>query len=224
MTVTERLDWTRKFEQLRSIAPQLKHELEQAGRIVRVSKGTRIFGPGQSPQGYMLVVSGDIRVSQVSESGREIVLFRVQPGESCALTTACLLGGDSYNAEAIAETDVEAVAIPRAAFDDLIGRSPAFRQLVFAAFSHRLTNLLSLVDEIAFHRLDARLAHKLLELAGASHEVAMTHQQLAVELGTAREVVSRQLNELQRRGWVSSGRGSVTITDRVALEGLAREV
>lgn len=218
------LDWIDKFEPLRGLAPALRQELARAGRIVRAPKGARVFGPGQSPQGYLLVVSGDIRVSQISESGREIVLFRVQPGESCALTTACLLGGDSYNAEAIAETDVEAVAIPRAAFDDLIARSQAFRQLVFAAFSHRLTNLLSLVDEIAFHRLDARLAHKLLELAGAGSEVAMTHQQLAIELGTAREVVSRQLNELQRRGCVSASRGSVTIIDRAALEGFAREV
>lgn len=216
-------DWTTKFPGLDGLEPSARRELAHAGRILAMPAGSRIFGPGQTPTGYVLLLEGDIRVAQVSESGREIVLYRVMPGESCALTTACLLGGEHYSAEAVAETDVVAVAIPRATFDDVMGRSAAFRHFVLASFSQRMTDLFKLVDEIAFQRMDVRLAHKLLELAGDGDSLAMTHQQLATELGTAREVVSRQLHELHRRGWIASVRGSVRIIDRVALQGLAAQ-
>jgi CRP/FNR family transcriptional regulator len=215
--------WTSRIPALERLDPALRDEIERAGRIVRMPKGSRIFAPGQTPQNYMLLLAGDIRVSQVSESGREIVLYRVLPGESCALTSACLLGGEDYAVEAVAETDIEAVAIPRAVFDDLIGRSPAFRKLVFAAFSQRIGDLFRLVDAVAFQRMDVRLAQKLIELAAGRSELSTTHQQLAIELGTAREVVSRMLLEFQRRGWIASGRGSITLFDRSALEKLAHE-
>ncbi|HRD75669.1 MAG TPA: Crp/Fnr family transcriptional regulator [Hyphomicrobiaceae bacterium] len=206
---------------LSGLAPDLRQAIAAAGRVLRLPKGSRIFGPGQAPQNYLLLLEGDIRVSQVGESGREIVLYRVLAGESCALTTGCLLGGGDYTAEATADTDVEAVAIPRTLFDDLIARSAEFRRFVISAFSQRVTDLFKLVEEIAFQRIDVRLAHKLIELAGAGDEVAMTHQQIAAELGTAREVVSRHVHELQRRGTVVSNRGNIRIADRSALERLA---
>lgn len=216
-------NWTSRISGLAGLEPDSRQALEATGRVIRLPKGSRVFGAGQTPNGYVLLLEGDIRVSQMSESGREIVLYRVMPGESCALTTACLLGGEDYNAEAVAETDIEAVAVPRATFDDLIARSAAFRQFVFAAFSQRMSDLFKLVDEVAFQRIDVRLAHKLLELAGAGIDIAMTHQQLATELGTAREVISRQVHELQRRGWIASGRGNVKLIDRQALQSLASE-
>jgi CRP/FNR family transcriptional regulator len=215
--------WTARFPGLDAIEPEVRRGLESAGRVIRLPKGSRIFGPGQTPQNYVLLLDGDIRVSQVSDNGREIVLYRVQPGESCALTTSCLLGNEDYNAEAVTETDVEAVAIPRSTFDDMIARSAAFRRFVFAAFSQRMSDIFKLVDEVAFQRIDVRLAHKLLELASDRSELTMTHQQLAMELGTAREVISRQLHELQRRGWIAAQRGSIKLLDRPALQRLASE-
>ena len=161
-------NWTGRFAGLARLEPEQRQYLEAASRIVRLPQGSRIFGPGQSPESYLLLLDGDIRVSQTSEGGREIVLYRVAAGESCALTTVCLLGDDDYQAEAIAETAVEAVAIPRATFDEVIARSPVFRRFVFAAFSHRVTELFKLIDEVAFQRMDVRLAHKLLELAASS--------------------------------------------------------
>lgn len=213
--------WTGRFAGLAGLEPEQRQRLEAHSRIVHLPQGSRIFGPGQAPQSYLLLLSGDIRVSQTSESGREIVLYRVSAGESCALTTVCLLGDDDYQAEAIAETEIEAVAIPRATFDEVIARSPAFRRFVFATFSHRVTDLFKLIDEVAFQRMDVRLAHKLIELSGGTDTLALTHQQLASELGTAREVVSRQLHEFQRRGWVTAARGNLTIQDRAALQRLA---
>lgn len=221
MTIREH--WTQNFAGLAPLDAAARAALEAAGRIVRLPRGSQIFGPGQPALNYLLLISGDIRVSQMSESGRELVLYRVQPGESCALTTVCLLGQDTYSAEALAESDVEAVVLPRVAFDEWIVRSSVFRQFVFSAFSHRVTNLFKLVDEIAFQRVDVRLAHKLLELTEAGGDLVMTHQQLASELGTAREVVSRQLHEFQRRRWIESSRGSVRLIDRAALLHLASD-
>lgn len=118
--------------------------------------------------------------------------------------------------------DIRAVAIPRRAFDDLIAQSAEFRRFVFSAFSQRVTNLFRVIDDVAFARMDIRLAEKLLELAGKSHQLAITQQQLASELGTAREVISRMLAAFHRRGWISSARGNVTIQNRPALDRLAR--
>ena len=180
-------------------------------RVLSLPEGTHIFGPGQSPSNFLLLLSGSIRVQQVSENGREIILYRVSAGESCALTTTCLLGHDQYRAEGIAETAIEAVAIPRSTFEELIAASSPFRRFVFKTFSDRIADLCRVIDEIAFSRMDIRLAQKLLQLRNAQGDVEATHQQLATELGTAREVVSRQLHEFQRRGWLKSGRGIVSV-------------
>jgi len=215
--------WVSDFPGLGTLGVEVTQALEAAGRVVRMAAGDRIFGPGQAPQNYLLLIEGSIRVQQVAESGREIVLYRVATGQSCALTTACLMGYEDYPAEAIAETDCTAIVIPRATFDDLIGRSPEFRRFVFTAFSERVTGLLRLLDEVAFQRLDIRLAARLLVLAGDQSRLTMTHQQLAAELGTAREVVTRLLQELQRRNWIAAGRGHIDILDRVALQRIAAD-
>lgn len=214
-------DWTSNFPALCKLAPSASKPLVETSKVIRLPAGTRIFGPGQAPDAFLLLIDGTVRVQQVSDAGREIVLYRVSAGESCALTTACLMGYEDYQAEAIAETDVEAVAIPRATFDDLIARSPEFRRFVFTAFSHRVTDLFRIIEDVAFARVDVRLAQRLLELANAKDHIDLTHQQLAAELGTAREVISRQLNEFQRRGWISTSRGAIDITRPEALRQLA---
>ena len=179
--------------------------------------GTPVFAPGQSASNMLLLLQGTVRVQQTSDTGREVFLYRVHAGESCVLTTACMLAFEDYSAEGIAETDVRAVAIPRATFDDLVGRSPVFRQIVFAAFSQRITDLFALIDNIVFQRMDVRLASRLLELAGEDQVVRATHAALGSELGTAREVVSRTLSEFQRRGWIGQARGEVHLIDRAGL-------
>lgn len=214
--------WIERFPALHKLPDEVQRRLVAESRVINLPEGTRIFGAGQSPANFLLLLGGSIRVQQVSESGREIVLYRVAAGESCALTTACLMGHDRYQGEGIAETPIEAVAIPRPAFDDLIAASPIFRQFVFSAFSARITDLFRVIDEIAFARMDVRLAQKLLQLKNPKGEIEATHQQLAVELGTAREVVSRQLNEFARRGWIKSGRGMTLILADRALHDLVR--
>jgi CRP/FNR family transcriptional regulator len=214
--------WIEQFPGLKRLPPDQLALLASSAVMVTMPAGSQIFGPGHAPESYLLLLDGTVRVQQVSDTGREIVLYRVSAGESCALTTACLMAYEDYLAEAIAETDVRAVAIPRRAFDELIAQSSEFRRFVFTAFSQRVTNLFRVIEDVAFARMDIRLAEKLLELAGSGTQLSVTQQQLASELGTAREVISRMLTEFHRRGWLSSTRGSITIQDRSALERLAR--
>lgn len=214
-------DWTASFPGLKALEPSIVRPLLDTSKIVRLPAGTQIFGPGQAPEAYLLLLDGTVRVQQVSSAGREIVLYRVSAGESCALTTACLMGYEEYQAEGVAETDVEAVAIPRSTFDDLIARSADFRRFVFTAFSTRVTNLFRIIEEVAFARIDVRLAQRLLALSDNKGRVELTHQQLAAELGSVREVIGRQLGEFQRRGWISTSRGAIEILLPDALKQLA---
>lgn len=215
-------EWLAHFPALTRLQDQTLKSLQAASRIVEMPAGTRIYGPGQAPENYLLLVEGSIRVQQISDAGREIVLYRIAAGDSCALTTACLMGYEDYLAEAIAESTVRAVAIPRATFDDLIARSAEFRRFVFTAFSARVTDLFRIIDEVAFSRVDIRLAQKLLDLSHGADSVSATQQQLAAELGTAREVVARMLAEFQRRAWIATTRGKISILNRSAMESLGR--
>lgn len=215
------MDWIDRFAGLSQLDDSLRNILVSKSQIVNLPQKTVLFGPGKSPENLLLLLDGVVRVQQVTEGGREIVLYRVHAGESCVLTTACLLAYENYAAEGIAETDVQAVAIPRLVFDDLVAGSQSFRNFVFSAYSRRITDLFHVIEEIAFQKVDIRLAHKLVELAGPDLKLSATHAQLAAELGTAREVISRQLQEFQRRGWVTTARGAVTLTDRDALQALS---
>ena len=216
-------NWVDRFPGLSRRDAATKDVLVAQSQILDIPTNALIFGPEKSPEHMLFLLDGAVRVQQVSDGGREIVLYRINAGESCVLTTACLLAYDDYAAEGIAETDVKAAAIPRDVFDDLVADSKPFRDFVFAAFSKRITDLFQMVDEVAFQRIDVRLAQKLVGLAGESSVVSTTHQKLSTELGTAREVISRQLQEFQRRGWITQARGVVTLLDEMALKRLGEK-
>lgn len=216
------MGWSEGVENLRGLSADDRRKLEAAARCVSVPPGKVVFRPGAPADHMLLVLKGSVRVQHVSESGRQIVLYRVQAAETCIMTTSCLMTRDAYSAEGVTETEVEAVMVPRATFDALLGTAPAFRTLVFESYARRLTDLFLVIEDVAFQRMDIRLAQKLLALA-AGDRVAITHQQLAVELGTAREVVSRVLQDLRRRGLVGGGRGEIVIDDHAGLERLAAQ-
>jgi len=215
------MSWIDNFQDLASLGETEQQLLKEQCSVVTVQKNTVIFGMGNTPDSLLLVISGTVRVQQLSDSGREIVLYRVRGGESCVLTTACLLAFENYAAQGIAETDVEAVAIPMSLFDDLVGQSAEFRKFVFSAHGKRIADLFHTIEDVAFQRVDVRLAEKLVELSAGESVVHITHQQLAAELGTAREVISRQLSEFQRRHWIEQSRGTIKLEDKHGLERLA---
>lgn len=222
--MTDDQTWVDRFGGLSRLNAQTKARLTARSKIIDVPGGEMVFGPGKSPENMLFLLDGTVRVQQVSDTGHEIVLYRIEAGQSCVLTTACLLAYDDYSAAGIAETPVRAAAVPRDVFDDLVASSKSFRDFVFAAFSKRITDLFLMIDEVAFQRLDVRLADRLLRMAGQGDAVSTTHQKLSVELGTAREVISRQLSEFQRRGWIEGSRGKISLLKRGDLEQLAGRV
>lgn len=188
---------------------------------MNVTKNTVVFGPGKTPDNLLLLLEGVVRVQQMSENGREIVLYRVRAGESCFMTSACMLAFENYTAQGIAKIDAQAVAIPLKVFDQLVGESADFRHFVFTAYSTRIVELFHVIEDVAFQRIDVRLAEKIIDLAQGETLVRLTHQQLAAELGTAREVISRQLLEFQRRHLIKQSRGVIEILDFAGFKQLA---
>jgi CRP/FNR family transcriptional regulator len=190
--------------------------LARHARIVEAPIGTIGYSEGMPCNAYVLRLAGQSRVYKISSSGREILLYRVGAGETCVLTTTCLLGSSDYPASTIVEQPIRDVLIPAVTFHQLMLDSRVFRRYVMENYGALISDLIVLLDEVAFHSLDARLAKLLLEEAGP--QINKTHQQLAAELGTAREVVSRQLKRFEQKGWVNLGRGHIEILDRDALE------
>ena len=177
--------------------------------------GTRVFAEHQPCQGFPLLLAGSIKVVKQSASGRELMLYRVAPGGSCIITSSCLLGRSDYNARGIAETPLRLLLVPAPAFAQLMLDHAPFRDFVFHLFAERIAELMQLVEEVAFTRLDQRLARLIVAQDRAVLNV--THQQLADELGSVREIVSRLLKGFAEQGLVALGREQLTVTDRAGL-------
>lgn len=215
------IDWTERFKGTQGLPRPVRDRLLDVAFIRDHKKGYKVFGPENLPDSLIFLYDGTIRVSQTSGNGRDIVLYRVDAGESCVLTTACMLAEEAYNAEGVAESDIQVVVLPKMSFDRLVAEEPAFRSFVFAAYSRRLIDLLRVVDDVAFGRIDLRLAERLVILAGSDKEISATHQDIASELGTAREVISRVLHDFQKRGLIVQSRGRITLSDKPALRAIA---
>jgi CRP/FNR family transcriptional regulator len=187
-----------------------------------VPKGTVLFRPGDRAEGFVIVLSGRIEVRLTGATGREILLYAVEPGESCVQTTLGLLGGEPYSGEAITTSEAEVVVIPRPLFLTLTDRDPGFRGFVLRAFGQRMGELTQLLERVAFGRVEVRLAEALLDLA-AGDLVEATQAELAARIGSAREVVSRRLEAFERNGWVRVERGHVRLRQADELRRLAAQ-
>ena len=214
-------DWTAAFPALRCIRDPRWAKVLTGARVVALPAETTVFRSGDACGSYLLVLEGSVRVHTRSAGGREIVLYRVTPGQSCVLTTTCLVGAEHYPADGVTETPVQAVSIPGPLFQQALGELAEFRSFVFSSYAERLCRLIELLEEVAFGRMDARLAQCLLERTADGTRVTLTHQELAVELGTAREVVSRLLKDFERRGWVGLRRSEIALRDPEALARIA---
>lgn len=202
---------------LASLPEPLRARVLAEGAALRLAAGTRLFATGDRVQGFPLVLEGTVRVAKTGVQGRELVLYRVGPGEGCILTSSCLLGDVPYSAEGSVECPTQLLVLPRPLFDALLEHAP-FRTFVFQLFSARLAELTELVEAVAFRRLDARLAERLL---GHGAKLRITHQQLAAELGTVREIVSRVLKGFEDQGLVALGREQIEIVDAAGLRRVA---
>lgn len=206
------------FPALGALPAPLADRLGTECQVMVVPRGAHLFDERSPCGAFPLVIEGRVKVVKLSPSGREIVLYRVEPGQSCLLTSSCMLSNRDYSATGIAETDVTLVAIPRGTFDALMAGAPGFRDYVHTLFADRIGELMMLVEEVAFRRLDERLASHLL---AHGPQVTARHQDIAAELGSVREIVSRILGDFEERGLVSLGRGRIEVMDRKGLERLA---
>jgi CRP/FNR family transcriptional regulator len=204
------------YPSLKTVSPPLE-TLEPAARV-DVAAGTVLFGELQPCRGFPLVLEGEIKVSRASADGRALELYRVGPGELCLVSSACLFGRAPLMAHGVTTRPTRLLLIPPHLFTAWL-EAPEFRTLVLGLFADRMADLTGLVDAIAFQRLDQRLAGALL---GHGPELLVTHQALAQELGTVREIVTRLLRRFEREGWIELSRERIRILDSAALRQHAR--
>lgn len=183
----------------------------------RVPAGATLFEEGAPCQGFPLVLSGAVRVARGAPNGRSLELYRVTPGELCVVSTSCLFGHHPLTAHGQAVEPTELVLLSPAGFERWAAFEP-FRRFVFGVFADRLADLMALAEAVAFQRLDQRLAAALL---GHGATLRLTHQALADELGTAREIVTRLLKRFEQQGCVALGRERIDVLDAAALRTLA---
>ena len=206
------MDW------MLEIGPILPETRSDLGSLPRRSlpRGLDLFAPGDRAQGFPVVLSGRVEVFLTGPSGREILLYAVERGQSCIQTTLGLLGDEPYTGTAATISEAEVVTIPKALFLKLMDRDPAFRGFVLRSFGTRMADLTRLLEAVAFGRVDARLAGALLDLAEGGVVLA-TQSEIAARIGSAREVVSRKLDAFVKSGWVVTDRGEVHLRDLTAL-------
>lgn len=205
------------YPALAAVNAQIRAEALAQAQISTMPAGTVLFDEHQPCQGFPFILAGAVRVVKATANGRELPLYRVQPGEACIITSSCLLGHTNYNARGVAEGETTLVFLPRDQFDVLLNNL-SFRNFVFRLFTERIADLMQLVEEVAFRKLDQRLAGLLL---GKGQVVRATHQQLADELGSVREMVSRLLKGFVEQGLVALGREQIEILDAAGLRRIA---
>ena len=206
------------YPALRSLPADQLAALCQQTALRTLPAGAQLFTEQENCLGFPLILAGTIKVVKSTAAGREMLLYRVEPGGSCIITSSCLLGHSPYSARGVAETPLSLLILPGSLFERLLAGNSRFRDFVFHLFAERIAELMQLVEEVAFHRLDQRLA-KLLLARGTS--VRTTHQALAEELGSVREIVSRLLKGFAEQGLVTLGREQISVIDRQGLKELA---
>lgn len=206
---------------LQNADPRLVREFQTEAFFTRIPVGKDVFVEGDQADALALLISGVVRVYKIGETGREITLYRFGNGESCILTANAILSRKSFPAIATVEREAEAVMIPAEAFRDWVKRHDVWREFVFDLLSDRLSSVMAVVDEVVFQRMDRRVASLLVTKSKTQHPIRITHQEIAAELGSSREVISRILEDFSQRGIVESGRGTIEILDGEELSSLA---
>ena len=207
--------WCRSISELAGLSDPARAALNQLQPRL-VPKGQVLFRAGDIAQGFVVVLSGRIEVMLTHPGGRGILLYSVEPGQSCVQTTLGLMADEVYSGEALAVTDLQLVMIPRGLFQRLMDTEPGFRRFVLAAFGRRMQDVTRLLERVACDSVESRLAAALLDLS-RDGVVQATQAELASRIGSAREVISRRLDAFQRNGWVETDRGMVRIVNRPAL-------
>ncbi len=214
-------NWRNVLPELARSADEISCQLLDSSKVISLKQNSTVFHQGDACSNYLIILHGKVKVFTRAENGREILLYRLYQGDSCVITTSCLFGHKNYPAEGQTETDVSALAIPVNQFNEVLKNSETFREMVFSALASHLSELITLVEEVAFGKLDVRLAKHLLEQHDENNILTSTHQNIATELGSAREVISRQLKEMEAKGYIEINRGNIKINNIPALQDIS---
>jgi CRP/FNR family transcriptional regulator len=214
-----------QFERVAQALPDIQRaeagvlrDFRQVAFLARIPKGHDVFMEGDHVDSIALLISGIVRVYKIGEMGREITLYRFGNGESCILTANAILNQQTFPAVAVVESEAEAVMIPSDTFRDWVRRYDFWREFVFELLSQRLASVMTILDEVVFRRMDARIAAFLVKKGKPGTRLQITHQEIAGELGTSREVVSRILEGFASAGLIAASRGELEVLDRDGLE------
>lgn len=190
--------------------PGLLQDFSAAGQAIQLPRGHQIYWQGDACQAIAFLFAGAVRVYKASETGREISLYEIVPGETCILNASCIIGRQGYPANAVTLADCHALLVPAETFRQLMARHEPLRIFIYSLLGQRLAEIMELVEEVAFRRMDNRLRDYLLEKSG-NGTLRATHQSIANDLGTSREVVTRLLRDLEQRGEVHVSRNEITL-------------
>jgi CRP/FNR family transcriptional regulator, anaerobic regulatory protein len=199
---------------LSKVSRELLTQALSNAALVRLKAGTPIFEELEPCNAFPFILSGNIRIYKQSVNGRELSLYNVTSGDACVVTAGCLLGDEPYNASGLVEMDSVLVMMTAHDFENLLS-SRVFREFIFSLFSKRISELMQLVEEVAFQKLDRRLASLLLR---RGRDIKVSHQELADELGTVREMITRLLKSFSHTGLIRLGRERIEILDESALK------
>jgi CRP/FNR family transcriptional regulator len=214
----------RIFPFLGKAGDNVQAEFFQHGSLVSLARAQNLCLEGDRCACLPLVLEGQARVYKLGENGREITLYRVEPGETCIMTASCILSNVAFPAFAVTETEVEAVVIPPETLHEWLNKFQIWREFVFGILATRLADVISVVEEVAFRRVDRRIADYLLHSVHGGNAVMRTHQEIAFDIGTSREVVSRILKDFEREGLISLSRGEIRTENATALQGVSRTI
>lgn len=212
--------WVDNFPLLANVEDTEWLQTANRAKEVALPKGYDVFRDGDKCENYIMVIEGITRVYKSFENGREMLLYRVQQGETCSLTTSILLAGGKYTASAITEGPCRAIIIPTHEFHKTFDSSKGFRDFVCATFGGRIRDFILLLESIATRNVDVRLARWMIDNKSDANQVDVSHKALAFELGTAREVVSRHLKDFEQKGWVKLSRANIELVDMDAMRQL----
>ncbi len=198
------------FQALRNAPERIVENILSKATVRSFPAGMLIYSEGDACAAIAFVLTGEIRVYKAAEGGREITLYEIGRGETCILNASCVLANTSYPANAVSVKEGAMLLLPADDFRRLMETSEDVRHFVFGIMSTRLTTVMALVEEVAFGRMDIRLREYLSEKA--EHGILRsTHQKIAGDLGTSREVISRLLKDLERKGIVALSRSEITL-------------
>ena len=198
---------------------ETKKKVLNQGQYISLSAGQFICLEGDMCDRLPLVISGSVRVYKIGESGREITLYHLDQGDSCIMTASCIISQKVFPAFAVSETEVEAFTIPANSLRKWVRHNSVWQEYIFGLLSQRLANVIEIVEEVAFGRLDCRIATYLINNCDRnSKTVRITHEAIAQELGSSREVVSRILKTWEKQGLLSLSRGKIALKNWLELE------